>query len=100
MFAQMPTARGLAPLSYRSTLPISFQTNAMGPTLLWYSLVARQAIAVTEKYIIQPHRAKRMECVQLAGAFVRGWRFESGSKLHALHTLRDFHAGSLGTRHS
>src|SRR6266699_229187 len=24
------------------------------------------------------------ECVQLAGAFVGGWRLESGSKLHAL----------------
>src|ERR1035438_3120859 len=32
--------------------------------------------------------AKRLECVQLAGAVVRrGWS-ESGSKLHALQTLR------------
>ena|ERR1035437_153513 len=32
--------------------------------------------------------AKRLECVQLAGAVVRrGW-FKSGSKLHALQTLR------------
>jgi len=37
-----------------------------------------------------------MECVQLAAAFVlppmslRFACFESGSKLHALHTLRDF----------
>src|SRR5438552_3992224 len=47
----------------------------------------------------QPHRAKRLEWVQLAGAFVWSWALESGSlssvaallrvdKLHALHTLR------------
>ena len=34
------------------------------------------------------HDAKRLECVQLAGAFVRRGRLESGSKLHALQTLR------------
>ena len=33
--------------------------------------------------------AKRMECVQLAGAFAKGRRSESASKLDALHTLRD-----------
>jgi len=33
--------------------------------------------------------AKRLECVQLAGAVVRRGRSESGSKLHALQTLRD-----------
>ena len=33
-------------------------------------------------------RAKRMECVQLAGAFERCRAPESGSKLHALQTLR------------
>jgi hypothetical protein len=32
--------------------------------------------------------AKRLECVQLAGAVVRRGGFESGSKLHALQTLR------------
>jgi hypothetical protein len=32
--------------------------------------------------------AKRLECVQLAGAVVRHGRFESGSELHALQTLR------------
>jgi hypothetical protein len=32
--------------------------------------------------------AKRLECVQLAGAFVKRGRAESGSKLHALQTLR------------
>src|ERR1017187_9796574 len=32
--------------------------------------------------------AKRLECVQLAGAVVRRWWSESGSKLHALQTLR------------
>ena len=32
--------------------------------------------------------AKRMECVQLAGAIAKGGRPESGSKLHALQTLR------------
>src|ERR1035437_1920809 len=32
--------------------------------------------------------AKRLECVQLAGAVVRHGRPESGSKLHALQTLR------------
>ena len=31
--------------------------------------------------------AKRLECVQLAGAVIRQGRFESGSKLHALQTL-------------
>ena len=32
--------------------------------------------------------AKRLECVQLAGAVVKRGRAESGSKLHALQTLR------------
>ena len=32
--------------------------------------------------------AKRLECVQLAGAVVKRGRGESGSKLHALQTLR------------
>src|ERR1035441_10300864 len=32
--------------------------------------------------------AKRLECVQLAGAIVKCGRSESGSKLHALQTLR------------
>ena len=32
--------------------------------------------------------AKRLECVQLAGAVVRRGRLESGSNLHALQTLR------------
>ena len=32
--------------------------------------------------------AKRLECVQLAGAIVKRRRAESGSKLHALQTLR------------
>src|SRR5437667_10379621 len=32
--------------------------------------------------------AKRMECVELAPAVGCVARFESGSKLHALHTLR------------
>jgi hypothetical protein len=32
--------------------------------------------------------AKRLECAQLAGAVVRQGGFESGSKLHALQTLR------------
>ena len=36
--------------------------------------------------------AKRLECVRLAGAVCTGWTFESGSKLAALHTLRDFAA--------
>jgi hypothetical protein len=33
--------------------------------------------------------AKRMECVQLAAAFELPCINESGSKLHALHTLRE-----------
>jgi hypothetical protein len=33
--------------------------------------------------------AKRMECVELAGAFAKGKRSDSASKLEALHTLRD-----------
>src|SRR6266536_5833469 len=37
----------------------------------------------------QPNGAKRMECVQLAGAFGPPTAHESGSKLHALHTLRE-----------
>jgi len=32
--------------------------------------------------------AKRLECVQLAGAFEWPGAYESGSKLHALQTLR------------
>ena len=38
---------------------------------------------------VRPSLAKRMECVELAPAV--GWvlRVESGSKLHALHTLRE-----------
>src|SRR5207247_8926482 len=35
-----------------------------------------------------PNRAKRMECVELAPALVPSSTFDSGSKLHALHTLR------------
>jgi len=37
----------------------------------------------------KPNRAKRMECVELAPAVRCVARFESGSKLHALHTLRE-----------
>jgi len=33
--------------------------------------------------------AKRLKCVQLAGAFEWPGAYESGSKLHALQTLRD-----------
>src|SRR5438093_13504604 len=36
----------------------------------------------------RPCLAKRMECVELAPAVGCVARFESGSKLHALHTLR------------
>ena len=36
----------------------------------------------------RPTRAKRLECVQLAGAFRRGGACDSGSKLRALQTLR------------
>ena len=41
--------------------------------------------------------AKRLECVQLAGAIVARGRAESGSKLHALQTLRagDGHGGGI-----
>jgi len=35
-----------------------------------------------------PTFAKRVECVQLAGAFECPFAVESGSKLPALHTLR------------
>ena len=38
---------------------------------------------------LQPNCAKRLECDQLAGAFGRCPAPESGSKLHALHTLRE-----------
>ena len=37
-----------------------------------------------------------MECGQLAAAFGRDGRFKSGSKLTALHTLRDFHTQGRG----
>src|SRR5258706_4980009 len=37
--------------------------------------------------------AKRMECVQLAGAVVLHWAVKSGSKLRALHTFRDVRLG-------
>ena len=37
----------------------------------------------------QPNGAKRMEYVQLAGAFGPPAAHESGSKLRALHTLRE-----------
>ena len=37
----------------------------------------------------EPNGAKRMECVELAPAVGCVARFESGSKLHALHTLRE-----------
>jgi hypothetical protein len=40
------------------------------------------------------YHAKRMECVQLAGAVARWGRLESGSKLHALQTLRAAKAGA------
>ena len=43
-----------------------------------------------------PHGAKRLECVELARAFVRPSRPESASKLDALHTLRDPPATRIG----
>jgi len=36
-----------------------------------------------------PNHAKRMECVELAPAVECARRVDSGSKLHALHTLRE-----------
>src|SRR5882762_1080147 len=42
-----------------------------------------------------PNRAKRMECVQLTGAFGPPNAYESGSKLDALHTLREAAAASI-----
>jgi len=41
------------------------------------------------------HVAKRMECVQLAGAFELAGPYESGSKLHAVQTLRGSRTGLL-----
>src|SRR5438046_1299000 len=41
-----------------------------------------------EKAEPQSNCAKRMECVQLAGAVEVAGRSKSGSKLHALHRLR------------
>src|SRR5712671_2241341 len=43
--------------------------------------------------------AKRMECVQLAGAVVLPWAIKSGSKLQALHTLREVRLGLRGAAH-
>src|SRR5205823_1356224 len=42
----------------------------------------------------QPNLAKRLECVQLAGAFGPPSVLESGSKLHALQTLRAIHTAA------
>ena len=42
-----------------------------------------------------PRFAKRMECVQLAGAFELAGPYESGSKLHAVQTLRGSRTGLL-----
>ncbi len=47
----------------------------------WKSAILRSAAQPAHPH---PNLAKRLECVQLAGAFVGGWRLESGSKLHAL----------------
>ena len=44
----------------------------------WKSAIQRSAAQPAQP---QPNLAKRVECVQLAGAFVGGWRLESGSKL-------------------
>src|SRR6266568_4097401 len=56
--------------------------------LAWKSAIQRSAAWP------QPNCAKRMECVQLAGAFGPPIAYENGSKLHALHTLRDIAAAS------
>ena len=54
------------------------------------ALLLRVISPVTYNWAVQTFLgAKRMECVQLAGAFVKGRRSESASKLDALHTLRD-----------
>ena len=37
----------------------------------------------------RPSLAKRMECVEFAPAFDPQYPSDSGSKLHALHTLRE-----------
>src|ERR1017187_4783807 len=40
------------------------------------------------RFLWTDYHAKRLECVQLAGAVIRRGCFESGGKLHALQTLR------------
>jgi hypothetical protein len=45
--------------------------------------------------MVRKHDAKRLECVQLAGAFVKRDRAQSGSKLHALQTLRAIYRATL-----
>jgi len=44
--------------------------------------------------------AKRMECAQLAAAFVSAPEFDSGSKLHNLHALRAIRLRSASLRSS
>ena len=53
-------------------------------------LVVRVISPVTYNWAVETFLgAKRMECVQLAGAFGAPLLNESASKLDALHTLRD-----------
>ena len=46
------------------------------------------AAGAGQLFLWMNYHAKRLECVQLAGAVVRQDSFKSGSKLHALQTLR------------
>jgi hypothetical protein len=46
----------------------------------------------------QPNVAKRLECVQLAAALEPRRAFDSGSKLHALQTLRDIRCPPISSQ--
>src|ERR1035438_9528132 len=48
----------------------------------------QQILLEQRRFLWMNCHAKRLECDQLAGAVLRWRRLESGSKLHALQTLR------------
>jgi hypothetical protein len=72
----------------RRTDAIIFRVDGYSPTFSQRRTAAPFAPRFNAGLLWMNWHAKRLECVQLAGAVVRrGW-FESGSKLHALQTLR------------
>jgi hypothetical protein len=57
-----------------------------GPGVLCTAII--EIVRKVRGFLWMNCHAKRMECVQLAGAVVKRGRLKSGSKLHALQTLR------------